>query len=537
MADETPTPTKMQQSLTSEEICQALDSDDAARRALADAQSRSIYRETKQWPREWVGDFPPSRWTAHMVHNLARVIRHVARGASGSASLENKPTLEDLQNYIRRRAKGGRSHHAQLKPGDITDAMDYFGVARSKNESAAVENQLASRGSGRVALEDEDDQKGEGEDKKDVINSTTEERQDERDGDTKHESDEVNNNQTRTSSKATASPFPVLNSPDRVSIHQKLARQAYSSPLQKTTTHDHPAPSSSVSPKKHARSEDTSPSPAIATSGEPAKRRRLYANKPIADPDLSPPTADDSASTMTKEKDWETLHVVVKRRQTESSLEYMTLKKKVDTLRDELQTRKMSLETGKFVWTPSRGELLIHKNTRDDVLTNLQKLRRTVEYYLTNKDLLETLDLETRALVTKGHERRLGDMEKELAKAETHVQDARRKVEAESEEVKQRIEEDEVRLGDMETGLDLAHTEHDRWRCMGHLAALTARDLERVMTCLEKRGLGPSEYPEKQMREAEDDATVQGKIEGLGNGSERMRGYWEWMSSMVELMF
>ncbi|KAL2678759.1 hypothetical protein Neosp_009510 [[Neocosmospora] mangrovei] len=501
MTDETPTPKKMQQNKTSDEIRKALglflESDYIVRRVLADSQS--IYRETDEWPWEWVADFPPNRWTSRMVYNLARVIRHVARAAPGLAGPKNRSPLGDLRDYISDRVNR-RRRDAQLKPSDIAAAMKYFGLTGIKSEPAVEEKQLASRGSGQVALEGEDDQKGEREDEKGVINSTTEGKQDKHDGDTKDELDEVNNSQTRTSSKATVSPFPVLTSPDSMSIHQRLARQASSSPLRKTTTCDHPAPSSSVSPKKHDRSEDGSPSPAMATSDEPAKRRRLYANNPIAVPDISPPIAQDHASAMTKEKDWETLHAVVKRRQTESSLEYMTLKKKVNTLRDEIQNRKVPLETGTFFWTKAQSELLIHENARDEVVNNLQKLRQTVEHYLTNKDLLETLDLETRALVTKGHERRLGDMEKELAKAEMHVQDARRKVEAESEEVKQRIEEDEVRLGEMETVLNLAQTEHDRWRCMGHLAALTAPDLERVMACMEKGGLGASEYPEKQAR-------------------------------------
>jgi chromosome segregation ATPase len=201
---------------------------------------------------------------------------------------------------------------------------------------------------------------------------------------------------------------------------------------------------------------------------------------------------------MTNEEDLATLDAVVKRRLTESTLEYATLKKKVDSFQHDLKTRKASLEAGTIIASESQNEVATCEKVHNDVFNNLEKLRRTIEHYEVNKDLLETLDSETRIMIAKDHGRRLGEMKKELETAATHLQEARRKVEAEWEEVKQRIKEDEAKLVSKEAGLELAHTEHDRWRCMEHFATMKADDLKKVMAGLEKEGLGLPKSHEKQ---------------------------------------
>ncbi|KAJ4309943.1 hypothetical protein N0V84_011235 [Fusarium piperis] len=348
-------------------------------------------------------------------------------------------------------------------------------------------------------LEDEDDLKREEEeeDKKDVTEPVAETEQHSHTDDTKTGSDKGDDGQTNTSWKATVLPSQMPSSPSHESIHAKLVQPTNESQSEKAITHNDAASSSSASPKKRARSEETSPSQAIATPDRPAKRRCLDIDKSTTDPDLSAPTVEDHATTMTNENDMGTLHAMVKRRRTESSLEYKTLKNKVDELQEELQTRKASLEEGTTTATESQNEVATREKVRDDILSNLNKLRRTIEHYETNKELLETLDHETRILVAKDHGRRLGEMKKELAAAGTQLQEAQRKLEAERKEVKQRIKEDEARLVGMEADLDLAHTEHYRWRCMEHLAVMKADDLKKVVAGLEKEGLGHPDSLEK----------------------------------------
>ncbi|KAJ3460653.1 hypothetical protein MRS44_011520 [Fusarium solani] len=482
--------------MTDDEICEALgiqpSINDTGRRARAASHSRFIYSWTRQWPWQWAGDFPPERWTANMVQNLARVYRHYARGARWWRSGH---TLEDIKIYVQRQVNL-RGRNAPLKPNDINDALSFFGVTKRKDKPTA-EDDLVRPCLGRFK-EDDEDEKREEEDESDVDESIDEGEQHNRAGEMEDGSGKQDGDQTSTSPKATASPVPTPNSQSSVSVHQRLVRQTNSSPPEEVIALGQAELSPSDPPKKRARSEEAYLGPAIVTLDRPAKRRHLNIDKSNTDSNLSAPTVEDSAATMTKEEDLATLDAVVKRRLTESTLEYATLKKKVDSFQHDLKTRKASLEAGTIIASESQNEVATCEKVHNDVFNNLEKLRRTIEHYEVNKDLLETLDSETRIMIAKDHGRRLGEMKKELETAATHLQEARRKVEAEWEEVKQRIKEDKAKLVGMEAGLELAHTEHDRWRCMEHFAAMKADDLKKVMAGLEKEGLGLPKSHEKQ---------------------------------------
>ncbi|KAI8716378.1 hypothetical protein NCS52_00931200 [Fusarium sp. LHS14.1] len=439
--------------MTDDEICEALGIEpgfnDSCRRSRAAFHSRVIYEVTRQWPWQWAGDFPPKKWTANMVQNLAR------------------SDEEDGQ---------------LVKPRQV-DVDDEEDQKEQKDEEDA---------------DDEEDEKGEEENGIEIDGPIDEGERHNRAGEMGYGREKDGGDQTTTSAKATTSPVPTPNSESSLFIHERPVRQTNSSPPEEVVTLDHADTPSSDSTKKRARSEEPYPGPAITTPDRPAKRCRLNINESNTDPKPCTPTLEDPAETITKEKDLATLDSVVKRRRTESTLEYATLKEKADSFQQDLKTRKAFLGSGIITASESQNEVATRKKVHNDVFNNLEKLRRTIEYYEVNKDLLETLDSETRIMVAKDHGRRLGEMKKELETAATHLQEAQRKVEAEREEIRQRIKEDEAKLVDMEAGVDLARTEHDRWRCIEHFASMKADDLKKVMVGLEREGLVLPESHGKQ---------------------------------------
>ncbi|RSL77709.1 hypothetical protein CEP51_008844 [Fusarium floridanum] len=497
--------------MTDNEILKALgippDLYNTSLRARTASDSRIVHRWTRQWPWQWAADFPPKNWTATMVRNLARLVGHVSTGPRGR---ESKYTLLDVKNFVRGQAN--QRWNVQLKPSDIHDALLAFGVITKRSKSVAEEELVSPR---QADVDDEE------EDECDVDESIDEGEQHNRAGEMEDGRDKKDGDQARTSSKANARPIPTLNGESSVLFHQKLARQTNSSPPEEVITLDQAETSPSDSPKKRARSEEAYLGPAIAALDRPAKRRHLNTDESNTDHDLSAPTVEDPAAPMTKEKDLATLDAVVKRRRTESILEYTTLKEKVDTFQNDLNTRKASLEAGKIIASKSRNEVATCENVYHDAFNNLQKLRRTIEHYEINKDLMETLDSETRIMIAKDHGRRLGEMKKELDTAETHLHEARRKVEVEREEVKKRIKDDEAKLVDMEAGLELAHTERDRWICMEHLAAMKADDLKKFVAGLEEEGLGtPKSLEKKNQPDGGIGNTDEFKVDPESSGSD-----------------
>ncbi|RSL70884.1 hypothetical protein CEP53_001764 [Fusarium sp. AF-6] len=418
--------------------------------------------------------------------NLARLIRHVRTGPRWR---ESKHTSLDIKIYVRLQANQ-RGWDPQLKPSDLTNALLVFGVIAKKSKSVGEEELVGPR---QVDVDDEE------KDEVDVDESVDEGEQHNRAGDMENGRDEEDGDQTSTSSEANMSPIPVSNSQRRVPIRLRLvSRQNNSSPPKEVITLDHAEPPSSDSPKKRTRSEEPCPGLATVTPDRPTKRCRLNIYESNTDPGTSAPTLEDPAAAMIKGTDLATLHAAIKRRQAESSLEYTTLKKKVDMFQDELEILKSSLEAGTSLTMESRSELAKCEKALEKAVNDFEKVRRTIEDYATNKDLLGTLGVETRRLIEEDHRCTINDMVAKRNNAKIRLNGARRRVEAEREEAKKRIEEDETKLVKMKADLELAHTESDLWGCIENLTVMKAVDLKRVVAGLEKEGVTLLECPEKQ---------------------------------------
>ncbi|RSM10885.1 hypothetical protein CDV31_007013 [Fusarium ambrosium] len=472
-------------SLSDDEICMALALGEAAEavRLQVAAASRTIYGTTKQWPWEWVGLSPPKYWKLYMVQDLALVLQHVARDTPGFHGPGNKPTFEDVKMFMRRCA-ASRGKLAPLKGSDISGAMWHFGASGNASVFATQEKKHAP---GERSQAD----RGKEQDQEQVGSLIAIGKQHNDTQDTGNQCEKDISCQANKGSKATASPLSKANSPGSVVIPEKMVKL-------KALNADHSAPSPSASSKKRSHMETASSGRASAPQDRPAKRGHLSTDEPTADPDLSAPTVKDPAADMTKDTDLATLQNVVKRRRVKSSLEYTTLKKKVDVFQGELKIRKSFVEAGTILTMESRSKLAECEKAFENAVNDLEKVRRTIEDYSANKDLLGTLGFATRELVAEDHKRTLWQMEGKRVSAGVRLKTQRRKVEAEREEAKKRIEEDETKLVKMKADLELAHTESDRWGCIENLTVMKAVDLKRVVAGLEKEGVVLLECPEKQ---------------------------------------
>ncbi|WAO91747.1 Hypothetical protein NCS54_00922800 [Fusarium falciforme] len=437
----------------------------------------SLASYTMRQNRGWAGEFPPKRWTPNMVQSLARVIRHVARGAN---DLGDKHTLEDVKVFIIDRVNL-RARNAPFRPSDITDAMSHFGVTRNKSETVPDEKKVESRRISRVGEEDE-------EDKKAVDDSISDTKQHIRAAGTNDEHHKDDDGRTSTLSKATASPVPMSNS------NEKIAKETNSSQPKETNTDNDAPRSPSTSSTKRNRTEDVSPGPDTTALDRPAKRPCLSTSKPTANNDSSTPLPKDTATTVTKEQDMATFRAVVNRRRAESSHKHTTLEHEFATFEEDVERRIDEAEQGSIA-VPSASTLTSCKMARSNLAGNLQRLHQTVQYR-NNNDLLATIDFETRTMIAKDHERRLCEMQKQLDKAEAEVRQAKRKVKAEREEAERLVWKDVEKGHEMEAEMERACTERDRWRCIEHIAAMNDDDLHKAMRVLEKEGLGLTEDPE-----------------------------------------